>query len=67
LPYHAKKHLQLPYTATKSSCGHSLSKHEEVTDPNGKKVTFSYALQCNVSHKATTKNPVHKDVTRRTW
>lgn len=66
LPYHAKKVLNLQVMPSKSTCTHALSRHEEITF-SGKTIIASYALQCNVSHKAATKNPTHKDVTKRSW
>lgn len=66
LPYHSKNHLALPVLASKT-CYHSLARHEELVNTAGKHVTASYALACQVKHKPTTKNPVHKDTLGRKW
>jgi len=67
LPRHAKRHLSLPVMAGNEKCPHSLSQHEQVRGGRFHNQTISYALPCQVGHKATTKNPVHKDATGRKW
>jgi len=67
LPRHAKKVMR-PYLATElKKCVHSIAQTEEVRDQNGKMITMRYALPCQVTHKATTKNPTHKTSTKVTW
>jgi hypothetical protein len=67
LPYHAKRHLQLPVMGKQDACLHSQSRHEELVGTNGKPVMVSYALPCQVNHKPTTKSPQHKDTLGRKW
>jgi len=67
LPYHAKRHLQLPVMGKQDKCAHSLSRHEELSDVRGNQVMVSYAIPCQVGHKRTTKSPVHKDTIGRKW
>jgi hypothetical protein len=65
--YHHKKLTQLTIATELVACFHSLAQHEWVTNQNGKQVLISYALPCQVKHRSTTKNPVHKDATKRSW
>jgi hypothetical protein len=78
LPYHSKRNVgSLPIMDSKArTCHHALAKHESTsswhytsqqTKGTERFETVSYALACQVKHKSTTKDPIHKDTAGRKW
>jgi hypothetical protein len=68
LPYHAKKLFSIPIMAGNVvKCRHALAHRELLEDHRGRLITISYALPCLIGHKATTKNPTHKDSAKGVW
>jgi hypothetical protein len=66
LPYHAKLNTR-PNIMGQGKCHHALTQHQTMPSFKEHEVIVSYALPCQVGHKATTKVPQHKDVLGRKW
>jgi len=67
IPYHGRRRHMNISVMGEGKCNHALSQHQDLNDKNGRPVTISFALPCQVQHKATTKRPTHKDVDGRKW